>query len=318
MTKHRAWISLGRTVLVYILGLVAGIQSALYLYDYYDDGVASSLSGAIGGVLVLIGMTVALWPYLKESSADRSDGTPSGSRQAATPAGDPGSSGFWSRPDVVRRFAERDPDDRLRTLVEEYPDPGSVRALDLGCAGGRNAVFLARKGFDVRAVDGSPAMVAETRRRLAAILGELEAGRRVTEAKMDHLPGFDDASFDLVVSLGLLHNAVSWAEWRRAAAETARVLAPGGRLLVSQFTPATDFRGDGIRKVSGEPHLYDALPHGPGILLEPGELDEEMARLGLEPERPTTTGRTELHPGQRVSAKGLYRKRRPITTERGE
>jgi len=314
MTKLRARISLGRTVVVYILGLLAGIQSALYLYDYYDDGVASPLSGVTGGILVVIGAFVALWPYLTAGGAvgtkDALPGTEDVSAEGGGSPGGPGSPPFWSRPDVVRRFAGRDPDDRLRALVEEYPDPGSVRVLDLGCAGGRNAVFLARKGFDLRAADGSAAMVAETRRRVAAILNDVEARRRVTEAKMDDLSTFDDDSFDLVVSLGLLHNAGSWAEWKRAAAETARVLAPGGRLLVSQFTPATDLTGRGTHKVPGEPHLYDRLPHGPGIFLEPAEMDAEMERLGLEPERPTTTGRTELHPGQRVSAKGLYRKPR--------
>jgi SAM-dependent methyltransferase len=39
--------------------------------------------------------------------------------------------------------------------------------LDLGAAAGRIALALAREGVDVWAVDGSPAMVAEMRRRLA-------------------------------------------------------------------------------------------------------------------------------------------------------
>lgn len=297
MTKRRARISLGRTVLVYALGLVAGIQCALYLFDLYDDGVASPLTGAIGSVLVMIGIGVAIWPYLAATDTGESES-------------DSSPPDFWSRPEVVRRFAERDPDDRLRVLVDEYAEPAEVRVLDVGCAGGRNTVFLARRGFDVHAADGSPAMVEETRRRLAAVLGEPEARNRVVVAEMDHLDAFPDNSFDLVVSLGLLHNAESWAEWTRAAEETARVLAPGGRLLVSQFTPETDLTGQGIHPVSGEPHLFDALPGGGGIFLEPDELDEEMGRWGLLPERPTTTGRTELHPGRRVSAKGMYRKQR--------
>ena len=47
-------------------------------------------------------------------------------------------------------------------LIEEYPDPSRVRVLDLGCAGGRNTVVLAERGFDLEALDASAAMVAKT------------------------------------------------------------------------------------------------------------------------------------------------------------
>ena len=43
----------------------------------------------------------------------------------------------WEDPDVVRRFGEREPDHRLREMVAEMDAPGGLRALDVGCAGGR-------------------------------------------------------------------------------------------------------------------------------------------------------------------------------------
>ncbi len=54
---------------------------------------------------------------------------------------------FWERPEMVERFAARDPDHRLVRLAALYARPSYVRALDVGCAGGSNAVFLARSGF---------------------------------------------------------------------------------------------------------------------------------------------------------------------------
>ena len=107
-------------------------------------------------------------------------------------------------------------------------EPQGKQILDIGCAGGRNAVFLAEKGVDVVATDGSAAMVARTRDRLAAVLGQEEAVSRATQAFMDATPGARDASFDLVVALGIYHNARSPEEWERALAETARVLKAGG------------------------------------------------------------------------------------------
>lgn len=215
---------------------------------------------------------------------------------------------YWERPEVVERFAHREPDHRLRALAREYARPAATPVLDVGCAGGRNTVFLAEEGFDVQAVDASAAMVEATRVRLASLLGAAEARHRVRLARMDDLGSFADGSFDLVVSLGVLHQARSWAEWRAAAAETARVLTSGGRLLVSQFTPATDLTGEGLTPVAGEAHLYGGLGHGPGILLRPDELDAGMREAGLGPEVPTTVGETILERGRRVSANGLYRK----------
>jgi ABC-type uncharacterized transport system permease subunit len=40
-------LTLGRVVAIYVLGLVAGVQGALYLYDRFDDGVSEPLSGFI-------------------------------------------------------------------------------------------------------------------------------------------------------------------------------------------------------------------------------------------------------------------------------
>jgi SAM-dependent methyltransferase len=217
-------------------------------------------------------------------------------------------SSFWDSPDNVARFAAREPDVRLTELAREYDDPATVRVLDLGCAAGRNAVFLAQAGFDVEALDSSPAMVAKTRDRVAAILGGAEADRRVRAGLMDDLSFAADGSFDLVLALGLYHCAQSRAEWDRALRETARVLKPGGKLLVSVFTPETDLTGRGTHSVAGEPDLYEGFDSGRHFLVDAARLDQELSRFGLHPLEPTRTARPRTEVGRRVSANGLYRK----------
>jgi SAM-dependent methyltransferase len=214
---------------------------------------------------------------------------------------------FWDSPENVERFAAREPDVRLSELLGQYEEPSKVHVLDLGCAAGRNAVLLAQKGFDVEALDASPAMVAKTRERLAPLLGAAEAERRVRVGRMDDLSFAADGSFPLVVALGLYHCAGSRAEWDRALAESARVLAPGGRLLVSVFTPETDLTGRGIRPVPGEPDVYVGFESGDRhLLVDAAALDREMARFGLRPLEPTRTARPKVEIGRRVSANGLY------------
>lgn len=215
-------------------------------------------------------------------------------------------SSFWESPENVERFAAREPDLRLAEMIRDYSDPSVTRVLDLGCAAGRNAVLLAQNRFDVEAVDASAAMVAKTRERLASILGSAEAERRVRVGRMDELSWAGDATFDIVVALGLYHCAQSRAEWDRALAESARVLAPGGRLLVSVFTPETDLTGRGIRPVEGQSHVYEGFESGRAFLVDAASLDQEMARHGLKPLKPTYTARPKVETGRRASANGLY------------
>ncbi len=217
---------------------------------------------------------------------------------------------FWEESEQVERFAAREPDFRLTALAAGWPAPSAVSVLDLGCAAGRNTVFLAQRGCDVRAVDSSRAMVDRTRSRLAAIRGAEEAGRRVRVGPMDDLGWASSGSFDLIVALGILHCAQTVQEWDRTVTESARVLKPGGLFLVSAFTPETDLTGQGLRPISGEPDLYEGFPGGRRTcLLDAPSLDERLARHGFLVVEPTQTVRRADGTSRRVSANGLYLRR---------
>jgi SAM-dependent methyltransferase len=212
----------------------------------------------------------------------------------------------WEDPERVEEFARKPPDHRLVPLIEAETEPSRLRALDLGCAGGRNTVFLAEHGVDVVATDGSAAMVERTRQRLAPILGPEAAEKRVIHTTMERMPWAADGAFDLVVALGIYHNARSPEEWQAALAETARVLRPGGRALVSVFTPETDLHGQGKEPVAGVPHLYERPDGRRMYMVDPSTLDRDMAAHGLKPLEPTALAEGRVEVGRRVSANGLY------------
>lgn len=108
---------------------------------------------------------------------------------------------------------------------------GDVRGrdvLDAGAADGQNSVWLVAHGARVVAVDASEAMVSLARTRLgnAATVLHADLARPLPLA---------DASFDAVLSSLTMHYLQDWLPPLR---EFARVLRPGGRLVVSTHHPA--------------------------------------------------------------------------------
>jgi SAM-dependent methyltransferase len=215
---------------------------------------------------------------------------------------------IWERPDSVEKFAHRDPDMRLLEILDRAAVPADLRVLDLGCAAGRNTAVLAERGFDFQALDSSRSMITHTRQRVTGMLGERQAERRVRLGKMDDLSDFADAAFDLVVALGIYHCAASRREWSQALDESVRVLASGGLLLVSVFTPETDLHGTGVHPIPGEQHVYSGFSSGRTYLVDAPTLDAEMAGRALRPVVPSKTVRVTLEKGLRVVANALYEK----------
>lgn len=99
--------------------------------------------------------------------------------------------------------------------------------LDEGCGDGALAAELAQRGAIVTGLDSEPAMIAAARRR-AGIEG---VQLRLVAGKAESLP-FPDAAFDRVLAVATLC-FVPDAE--RAVAEMARVLKPGGRLIIGEL-----------------------------------------------------------------------------------
>ncbi|MEU7059362.1 class I SAM-dependent methyltransferase [Streptomyces sp. NPDC046197] len=108
---------------------------------------------------------------------------------------------------------------------------GGRRALDLGCGPGRNALHLAARGYEVDAVDLSPAAVAWARERAgeAGATVRFRCGNAFALAETE-LTG----PYDLVYDSGCFHHL---PPHRRVSylALLDRVLAPGGHLALTCF-----------------------------------------------------------------------------------
>lgn len=132
-------------------------------------------------------------------------------------------------------------DHLLRTFASV---PYGNRVLDLNCGEGQHTVPLAQLGFDVYACDPAETAVAIARRRVAEVVGEEEAMRRVTQAYPDAL-GYPDTYFDWIVAYDAFEHLHARAALVDTLAEARRVLKDGGWIYLT--VPAVP---DGVQPAS--------------------------------------------------------------------
>ncbi|MER6910189.1 class I SAM-dependent methyltransferase [Streptomyces sp. NPDC000594] len=110
----------------------------------------------------------------------------------------------------------------VRALLDEGP---IGTALDAACGTGRTTVALTERGYRTIGVDQSPEMLEKAREK--APDAEFRRGR------LEALP-LEDASVDLAVStLALTH----LPDLGPGIAELARVVRPGGRVIITDMHP---------------------------------------------------------------------------------
>lgn len=119
------------------------------------------------------------------------------------------------------------PDEDLQKLLDSTLP--SVAVLDAGCGDGRNAIFLAERGFTVRAFDVSSAGIGKLRRK--AKKGNLEV-----EAWVKCLSDFEfDRSYGLILACGLLQ-FVPRAIGDHFIEDARKHTLPGGVHVIGVFT----------------------------------------------------------------------------------
>jgi SAM-dependent methyltransferase len=120
----------------------------------------------------------------------------------------------------------------LVDVVEAWRPIAGRDLLDFGCGIGRVSRELARRGARVTGLDVSPGMIADADRRGGDVRYLVGNGR--------DLSALADQSLDLVLAADSLPYLVAAGLLERHLAEFARVLRPGGALIVFNWS----YRGD--------------------------------------------------------------------------
>ncbi|GAB7186874.1 hypothetical protein ATKI12_6705 [Kitasatospora sp. Ki12] len=160
-------------------------------------------------------------------------------------------------------------------VVRELTGHASGHALDLAAGEGRNAIWLAARGWEVTGLDFS-AVALERAERLTADLPDEVADRltwRHGDARALEAPA---AGYDLVLVAYLQLPA---GDRRTALRRAARALAPGGTLLVVGHDLSNLTEG-----VGG--------PQDPAVLFTPEDVLADLADLGLHTVRAERVHRT--------------------------
>jgi len=185
--------------------------------------------------------------------------------------------------DWDRRWAERalhvrgEPSIVVAAAVE---DLATGRALDLGCGAGRHAIWLAKQGWRVTAVDFSGEALRQARRRAVELGVEIDW---VEADLVTYEPSTD--SYELVL-LAYLH--VPAHERRAILAKAVTAVASGGTLLLV---------GHDLTNIgTGAPG-----PTSPAVLYTPDDIVPELT--GLEISRAEQVRRpVEVEDGSAVEA----------------
>jgi SAM-dependent methyltransferase len=186
-------------------------------------------------------------------------------------------SSSWARRADTRgiwRRCHRDPSLALHASELAWLRDISEKSVAVLGSGDNQVVFaLAGMGAKVTSVDVSASQLAIARDR-AATLGLIVDFVR---ADVVDLSSFGNGTFDVVFTGG--HVAVWVADLRRFYGEAARILRPGGRLIVSEYHPFRRLWGRSSDRLEVAYPYFDRGPHrfevGPDVLEPaPGELEQ--------------------------------------------
>ena len=109
--------------------------------------------------------------------------------------------------------------------IDRYLRPG-MRVLDIGAGAGEYSLHYARQGYEVCALELSPANIAAfEKKRTPDLKLDLRQGNALD------LSAYADASFDIVLLMGPLYHLHSADDRQQAIAEAKRVCKPMGTIF---------------------------------------------------------------------------------------
>lgn len=186
---------------------------------------------------------------------------------------------FWD-------FGSASPELVATVMNQGFPQLGDT-ALDIGCGGGWESIFLAKCGYHVLGIDIAPDAIKLAQQRAK------EAGVHVDfrQGNVLQLP-IEDETIDFITDRGCLH-IIPEKDQTTYVHEVARVLKPGGRFLLRGISQVDKNMFARIQKVSELKEIADNVPDEP---LSKGKIERLFGApsFSLSPILPFEMGGKEI------------------------
>lgn len=192
----------------------------------------------------------------------------------------------------------------LARLVEGAGLSGAERVIDIGCGAGHTAIALAPHVAHVTAVDITPEMLG--------VASDLAARKGLTNVAFERqdatsLP-YPDGRFDVAASRVAAHH---YHDVRAFVSEAARVLKPGGRLMlvdtVAPEDPALDTFYNAFELLRDPSHVRNwRISEWSALMREHGMEPEVLFEFDLEQEIEPWFERQHTSLDRRTGVYGLF------------
>lgn len=139
---------------------------------------------------------------------------------------------FWNDNETVGYFMNKPADPLIENHLKTVSlnDIKMMNALDLGCGCGRHTELLVNNGFATYAIDVNPSMLEATKNRIRKACKNPTMG--LMKGSILSIP-FENNFFDIIITTGVLHQARSLDEYKKAILEMARVCKKNAIVLLN-------------------------------------------------------------------------------------
>lgn len=165
----------------------------------------------------------------------------------------------WEKVFQAQEWGKYPPEELVRFVARCFKGVArrkQIKILEVGCGPGANVWFLAREGFDVYGVDGSPTAIRQAQERLEqeGLRATLVVGDIISLNRL-----FPEQKFDAVIDVGCLSTNRT-TDVEIILQQIYSLLKPGGRLF--SMLIATGTFGEGLGREI-EPGTFDQITEGP-------------------------------------------------------